>query len=178
MLPPVLLVGSVHDFSVNAVIYQSQEEEIQALLAPQGLRQTMGWNLPSWQRDSVWSMEQQKSFLESIFLGLGTGTYVVTTIEFDQAGKILPTSGLLIDGQQRLGSIAKFVNNEIAIFDGIYYKDLPSSEQLARFRTVKFPRYEVSGRTPEKELKELYYRLNFGGSEHTYHDLNRLLSES
>ncbi|MEG1680878.1 MAG: DUF262 domain-containing protein, partial [Stenotrophomonas sp.] len=64
-------------------------------------RNLLAYVLPPWQRDEVWSDHQKRRFIEGIFLGLGTGYYVVHAPDWDECGQ-RPMSGWLIDGQQRL----------------------------------------------------------------------------
>lgn len=133
-------------------------------------RQLLNLVLPPWQRAFVWTEEQQRAFVEGIFLGLGTGFYVVNGRDYD-GDRDLPMSGWLLDGQQRITSIARFVKGEITVFDGIRYSDLSIGEKRRRFDNVTFPCIELEYQADEALLKELYRRLNFGGTAHTAADL-------
>lgn len=172
-LPDVIHRGRECPCTIDFLIYNQQNTDLLEAL-PSGYHRVMGFNLPPWQRDAVWEDDQSQCFIESIFLGLGTGHYVVTNLEYDEAGNILKTSCLLMDGQQRLTAIQRFINNEFSIFGGIYFRDLSRTQVLTRFRQVKFPYVEVSASTPEPVLKEMYRRLNHGGTPHTCDDMARL----
>lgn len=174
-LPEPLLEGKDRAYTIDALIAQDGDETLSDE-APKGFRKLMGFNLPSWQRDLVWTLGQQTHFIESIFLGLGTGYYVATDVEFSEArkGEMLPTSLLLLDGQQRITAIDNFIKNRLPVFNGIYYDDLTMPQKRFRFRHVGFPCVEVSANTDEQTLKELYHRLNFGGVAHTEADMARL----
>lgn len=74
--------------------------------------------LPPWQRPPSWNLDQQVQFIEGIFLGLGTGYYVINGRDYDDQGHDKPMSGWLIDGQQRITAIARFFHGEISIFGG------------------------------------------------------------
>lgn len=136
-------------------------------------RPLLCWILPPWQRAEVWSMERKKAFIEGIFLGLGTGFYVVHQPEYHGDGA-LPMSGWLLDGQQRLSAIRDFVQGDLAIFDGVKYSDLSVGEQRRRFLSVVFPCVELEYQPDEQRLRDLYLRMNFGGMPHTESDLQRL----
>lgn len=172
-LPEPILKGRERPFTLDNILFNAKNDTLMEAL-PSGYRRVMGYNLPPWQRDLVWTDDQCQQFIESIFLGLGTGTYVVTDLEHDQDGNVLKTSCLLLDGQQRLTAIERFINNEFGVFDGIHYGDLTVVQQRLRFRHTTFPCVEISALTPEPVLKEMYYRLNHGGTAHTDADFESL----
>lgn len=177
-LPDLLLAGRERPYTLDALLHQAKDAEL-AREMPQGYRKIMGFNLPPWQRGQVWSLPQQQRFIESIFLGLGTGNYVTTTIEFaPDGGGMLNTSLLLLDGQQRITAIQNFVNNTLPVFGDIYYDDLTNAQKRTRFRHTTFPCVEVSALAPESVLKEMYYRLNHGGTAHNEADIETLRLEN
>lgn len=141
-------------------------------LAP-GERRVLCWVLPPWQRPEVWEEGRKRAFIEGIFLGLGTGTYVVHQPDWDESGR-KPMSGWLIDGQQRISAIRDFVQGDLTIFDGLRYADLDEVERRRRFLHLVFPYVELPYQEDEKFLRELYLRLNFGGVPHTQADLDRV----
>ncbi|HBO5514604.1 TPA: DUF262 domain-containing protein [Pseudomonas aeruginosa] len=136
-------------------------------------RQLLNLVLPTWQREFVWTEEQQRAFVEGIFLGFGTGYYVINGRDYE-GGNDRYMSGWLLDGQQRISSIARFVKGEITVFDGIRYSDLSIGEKRRRFDNVVFPCIELEYQADEELLKALYRRLNFGGTAHTDADLQLL----
>jgi hypothetical protein len=137
-------------------------------------RRLLNLVLPPWQRPVVWTEAQQVRFIEGIFLGLGTGYYVVNGRDYEYAGADKPMSGWLIDGQQRITAIARFIADEIAIFGGVHYSDLSIGEKRRRFDNLTFPCFELGYEDDESKLKVLYHRLNFSGIAHTQEDLQRL----
>lgn len=132
-------------------------------------RQLLNLVLPPWQREFVWTEAQQRSFVEGIFLGFNPGYYVINGRDYE-GGSDRYMSGWLLDGQQRITSIARFVKDEITVFDGIRYSDLSLGEKRRRFDNVIFPCIELEYQVDEALLKELYRRLNFGGTAHTASD--------
>lgn len=137
-------------------------------------RQVLNLVLPPWQRPAVWTEQQQIQFIEGIFLGLGTGYYVINGRDYDDDGQDKPMSGWLIDGQQRITAISRFVNGKFGVFEGIYYSDLSLAEKRRRFDNLIFPCVELEYQEDEELLKELYRRLNFSGTAHTQADFDRL----
>lgn len=165
-LPTPLLAGCTREFEIDTIMHQARSGYAMGKLAT-GDRQLMGFNLPPWQRPLVWTEAQKVSFIEGIFLGLGTGYYVTHQTEWDRHGEPLPMSGWLLDGQQRISSIDDFVNDRIAVFEGIRYSQLDRVTQIRRFRNQSFPCIEIPYQSDEGRLMELYRRLNFSGTAHT-----------
>ncbi|OUV22975.1 MAG: hypothetical protein CBC55_02730 [Gammaproteobacteria bacterium TMED95] len=171
-IPKPIDLGRTRDFRVeDAVIsYRKHCEAVEAGLplkrTVEAERYACGFPLPSFQRPAVWTTEQKAKFIESIFLGLHIGTYCVH--ESDWTGvaeaKIVPFSGWLLDGQQRLLTIEDYINDKFKVFD-LYFSDLTKAE-VRRFMNTPFKRHEVALHD-EAKIKDLYNRLNFGGTAHT-----------
>lgn len=166
LLPEPILRGSQRSYSISVLW-----EATSALPTQDTERQLLGLVLPPWQRPVVWTEQQQISFLEGVFLGLGTGFYVVNGRDFEHDGEEMAMSGWLIDGQQRITAIARFLHGELSVFNGIRYADMRRGEQRRRFDNVIFPCIELDYQSDENVLKELYRRLNFSGTAHTAADL-------
>lgn len=169
-LPARLLAGRTREYSIGHLL---EAAPIGATVAEE--RRLLVWVLPPWQRDEVWTTNQKRRFIEGVFLGLGTGFYVVHAPDWDECGE-RPMAGWLIDGQQRLSAIRDFIEDKLEIFDGIRYSDLDKPTKLRRFLRVSFPCLELEYQEDEERLRELYSRLNFSGTAHTAADLNRLIS--
>lgn len=160
-LPKPLLTGTMHDYGIGALV------DIPAPVpAVPSERRLMNLTLPPWQRPEVWSADQKRRFVEGIWLGLGTGYYVVHGSDWDDAGNPKPMSGWLLDGQQRISALRDFLAGEMVIFGDVRFTDLSVPDQM-RFKRRPFPRRELDFTDNEDTLKELYDRLNFGGTPHT-----------
>jgi len=77
---------------------------------PKGLRTVMGMILPEWQRPFVWTDRQCISFIESAWRGVPLGTYTLNM----RMGS--PFDGYLIDGQQRMRAIERYLSDEYPVF--------------------------------------------------------------
>ena len=160
-LPGRLLRGRTRDFDIGSLFERSVvSDELEA-----GERRLLCFLLPPWQRPEVWTELQKRRFIEGIFLGLGTGYYVVNQSDWNEGGA-LPMSGWLIDGQQRLSAIRDFGAGKLTIFDGLTYGGLTGAEQAGRFKRIVFPCLEIDYQADESLLRGLYDRLNFGGTAH------------
>lgn len=166
VLPVPILEGVQRSYSISALW-----EGTPARATVEKERELLNLVLPPWQRDLCWTLEQQIKYIEGIFLGLGTGYYVVNGRDFDNDGSDTRMSGWLIDGQQRITAIARFISGEICIFGGIFYRDLSPADKRRRFDSIIFPCIELNYQEDETVLKELYRRLNYGGTPHTQEDL-------
>lgn len=145
-----------------------------------GERRILNQIVPPWQRPEVWTQAQKASFIEGVILGLGAGYYVVNGTDYDPneeaRGRVQskPMSGWLLDGQQRITAVRDFISDGLPIFDGLRYSNLSVPEQRLRFDNVVFTRVQLDYCDDEDKLKELYRRLNFGGTSHTQDDLERV----
>lgn len=169
LLPEPILNGTQRSYSISSLW-----EGTPAKPTSDDERQILNLVLPRWQRPVCWSEKQQVKFLEGVCLGLTTGSYVINGRDYDKSGNDLPMSGWLLDGQQRITAIARFIQGEIAIFGSVRYSDLSIGERRRRFDNVIFPCIELEYQADEEVLKELYRRLNFSGTAHTQEDLDLL----
>ncbi|MEF1300490.1 DUF262 domain-containing protein [Vibrio owensii] len=126
-------------------------------------RMVLGHPLPNWQRPHEWTETQSIRFIESAWLGLHIGTYVVNGRDWDENGVDIEFSGALLDGQQRLTAIELYLDDAFPVF-GWYWSQLTRREQR-RFERISFTSEEVNI-WDEAELRELSDRLAFGGTAH------------
>lgn len=166
LLPAPILDGCNRAYSISGLW-----EGTPANPSTPSERRILNLVLPTWQRPVRWSDAQQIRFIEGIFLGFGTGIYVVNGRDYENDGTDKPMSGWLLDGQQRITAIARFKAGEIAVFGGVRYPDMGRPEQLRRFDNVVFPCIELEYTADEAKLMQLYHRLNFSGTAHTTEDL-------
>jgi hypothetical protein len=126
-------------------------------------RRVLGYKLPVYQREGVWSDEQSIRFITSVYLGIGLGTFMVNR-SFNHESLDM----ILLDGQQRLMSLQRYWLNELAVpgEDGVAYTwgDLTKEEQAHFFR-MSFPWIDTAYETDEK-CRLAYNLHNFGGVAH------------
>lgn len=132
-------------------------------------RYVCGYPIPPFQRELVWTNDQEIAFIESIWLGLPIGTYNIHKMEWSHDSKLKrgisaeKFSGWLIDGQQRLNTIERYWNDEFKVFD-LYWSELERVEVI-RFKNTKFPYFE-SSLWDEGKIRTLYNLMAFGGTSH------------
>ena len=127
-------------------------------------RRVLGYKLPEWQRQEVWTDGQCIRFIESIWLGVGLGAFMVN---MRQGAPIADM--VLLDGQQRLRSIERYWADHISV-SGEDRKEHYWSEftplERAHFYRIPFPWIQTQYET-DQELRDAYDRHNFGGTPNT-----------
>lgn len=90
-----------------------------------------------YQRGYVWTEEQKKALITTIYKGLDAGRIIVHTHPWDYQEKMVRSgytdfaSRDVVDGKQRLLTVLSFVNDEFADEYGNYFTDLSNSAQRA-----------------------------------------------
>lgn len=121
-------------------------------------RVVMGYQLPTWQRGLVWSVEQIERLIESIWLGIPIGTWTFNRV-YDRP----ELDDLLIDGQQRLYAIEQYLDDKVTVF-GHKWSEVTRIDRRV-FEDTVFPSY-ITETEDEKYLRNYYNMMNFGGTAH------------
>lgn len=160
-LPPKDLLHSAREkqFSLSEFTRYIDTKPERAL--EPGERALFGFIVPAFQRPVVWTTLQSIRFIESLWLSHDVGRYLVNIHETRTGlGKY---DRVLLDGQQRLTAIQRYMRDEFEVF-GAKYSELSKPEEL-RFQRRGFTRFETSLDNLE-DLRELYERLAYGGVPH------------
>lgn len=160
-IPTPLLKGVTHAYDIDRLFLTPSSTGSPV----SGERSLLGLMLPPWQRSEVWTDFQKVRYVEGIFHGFGLGTYVINGMDWQKDGARKPMSGWLIDGQQRIGAIRDFVQGRLTIFEDVTFGSL-SAPEAKRFLRRNFDCFELEYSEDENQLKDLYDRLNFGGTPH------------
>lgn len=115
---------------------------------------------PDFQRNEVWSIAAQIMLIDTIMQGIPIPKIYIKSVMNE--GK---TYRVVIDGQQRLTAILKFVENELPLkkpYSGVYsgkvFEELPDDIQNEILR-YKIDINEIFNPT-EAEIRDLYSRVN------------------
>jgi uncharacterized protein with ParB-like and HNH nuclease domain len=163
VMPEPLDLGSARKFILGNLVNHAKDFKIDPKGYPVAERMILGYPLPDWQRTLKWSVSQDIAFIESIWLGIPIGFYVVNKFDWLADGSPHPMSGLLLDGQQRFYALERYLEDEIPVF-GHYWSELPVKDRR-RFMNTPFPSYETS-LEDDHQARDIYNRLNFGGTPH------------
>lgn len=174
-IPERLDQGKFSDSTINALHHNYLDHlrligEGKTLTTDTADRYVCGYPVPSFQRDHVWSRDQEISFIGSVWLGIPIGTYNIHESKWDSVDgntKAVKYSGWVIDGQQRLTALENYWNNQFPVFD-LFWKDLTPPE-TRRFLMTKFGFFE-SSLWDEVLIRALYNRMAFGGTPHKPED--------
>lgn len=168
LMPEPIMHGSTGNFTMGELVLnvkKRDEADERSLWVPDQ-EMIAGFFLPPFQRPPVWTENQNILFLESAWMEVHLGTYVVNQCaKFDRKiNKFHYTDRWLIDGQQRLRAVESYLLDGFPVF-GYRWSELDKIEQR-RFGTVSFARTTIQ-ESDETKLRLLYNRLNFGGVAHT-----------
>lgn len=117
---------------------------------------------PPFQRRSVWSLDYQRFFVDTVLRGLPSPP-IFLEIEIEPG---TPTKYNVLDGKQRLSAVFEFMNNEFHLaayqaeegFEDAYWEDLPRALQN-QFVNYVFSVENITD-TSEAELRDAFKRLN------------------
>lgn len=159
-MPARLNLGQHHSFTIgHTMMVRERWNRNDYGVQRDGLRSVMGFNLPSWQRGLVWTDAQSISFIESAWRGINLGTYT-----YNQAGIGSPYDMLLIDGQQRMYALQRYLDDEFPVF-GWHWSEVTESDRNAFDMGTIFAAY-VTRSEDEAFLRSYYNLMNFGGVAH------------
>ena len=127
---------------------------------PDGRRMVMGYALPAWQRDLVWTDDQQIRLLESAWRGLNIGTYTINHSPRYRG----PFDNLLIDGQQRLYALQRYFEGAFPVF-GYRWSEITEADRRGILMSRHFSSY-ITRTDDEDYLRNYYNMMNFGGTAH------------
>lgn len=158
-IPAPILEGRLRLYTLGHLI-----EGAEVPVPRDGERVLLRQVLPPWQRPEVWSLEQKRNFVESLFLGMSCGIYVVNGLDWDENGR-KPMAGWVLDGQQRLSALRDFFFGGMVVFEDVTFESLSSAQRM-RFLRKPLGCHELDYIADEAVLKGVYNRLNFGGTPH------------
>jgi len=166
-LPKPLLRGTTSSRSISDLM-REREPKYETMFAPN--QEKLGhYYIPPFQRPAVWTKEQSAKLIESVHLGIAIGAVVVSNEGQYRNGKYSPTADWIIDGQQRMRAIDAYLKDELTVFVGTPSEHVFSQldkPQKRRFTGTPVG-FIVLDNCSEELLREIYNRMNFGGTDHT-----------
>ena len=121
--------------------------------------------IPDYQRELVWGEAIQSKFIESVLLGLPIPSIFVADIPGEKNEARLE----IIDGVQRIRTLARFINNELKLEDleklkklnDFRFSDLPLPRQR-RFKRTTLRIIELTDKADEATRIDMFKRINNG----------------
>ncbi|NOU06010.1 MAG: DUF262 domain-containing protein [Hyphomicrobiaceae bacterium] len=124
--------------------------------------------VPDYQREFVWTQQQQSRFIESVLIGLPIPYLFVADVRSEDEQK----DGRLeiVDGTQRIRTLAEFVEDKLTLSDldklpllnGKRATDLLPSRQR-RFKRTTIRLIELTEHADEETRRDMFDRINSGG---------------
>lgn len=111
---------------------------------------------PYFQRNLVWRNIHKQDFIKTILLGFPFPQIFLAKggIDVDE----LTTISMIVDGQQRMGSILEYIDNKLDV-EGEFFADL-TREQKDNFLTYEVAIIELQMEAADPQIKEVFKRLN------------------
>lgn len=119
--------------------------------------------VPDYQRELNWPEEHQSQFIESVLMGLPIPMLFLADVE-GQEGR-----AEIVDGSQRVRTLARFMNNELRLsglkkldkLNNFTFADLPLIRQR-RFGRHTMRMIELREGTDEEVRRDIFNRINTG----------------
>lgn len=119
--------------------------------------------IPDYQRELVWPDEHQSRFIESVLMGLPIPLLFVADVK-GQEGRVE-----IVDGSQRVRTLARFMKNELKLsglerltkLNGFKFSDLPLIRQR-RFGRHTMRMIELREGAEEEVRRDIFSRINTG----------------
>ena len=132
--------------------------------------------IPDYQRDMVWTPKQQSRFIESILIKLPVPFIFAADVGYgDREGTLE-----IIDGSQRIRTLDNFLSNRLELVglkkltnaNGMYFSDFSKPRQM-RFMRASVRVIELTEKADEDARREMFDRLNSGGTRLTSMEVRR-----
>lgn len=122
-----------------------------------------------YQRPFVWSLEDKKLLVESIYQGIDCGKVLVRLRGWDEL-KNMQSKGEtelffkdIVDGKQRLNAIKEFLEDKYTDLHGNYYSDLSYYCQHKFLNHQLFSYAEIPENSKDEDVIIQFLKLNFCG---------------
>jgi Protein of unknown function DUF262 len=132
--------------------------------------------IPDYQREMVWTPKQQSRFIESILIKLPVPFIFAADVGHgDREGGLE-----IIDGSQRIRTLDNFLSNKLVLVGlkkltqaiGMRFSDLSKPRQM-RFKRTTVRVIELTEKADEDARREMFDRLNSGGTALTTMEVRR-----
>ncbi len=132
--------------------------------------------IPDYQREMVWTPKQQSRFIESILIKLPVPFIFAADVGVgDREGSLE-----IIDGSQRIRTLDNFLSNKLQLIGlkkltqaiGMRFSDLSKPRQM-RFKRTTVRVIELTEKADEDARREMFDRLNSGGTRLTTMEVRR-----
>lgn len=136
----------------------------------------------SFQRDQVWTIDQKRALIRSLFLDMPIGNFYINRVPiFDRdvyrENNLSEIDNVVFDGKQRLSAILEYLNSEFSVhFEGhdIFAYNIEESVRNRIFsKTVNVYETEFSNLN---DLIDYYVLINSNQTKHSKEEIDKALS--
>ncbi len=121
---------------------------------------------PDYQRDYVWTHEDQQRYLDTLMGGRDLGRFIIVDRKY-------PLPDQVLDGKQRLNCLNLFIRSEIA-WRGVYWHELSQRDRnRLDDRVVQIARVDED-RYTRADLLRIFLEVNAGGVPQSDEHLNHV----
>ncbi len=166
--------GKIHTVHFNLMQSRQDPKDHYNFKKPEE-RSALGYIIPPFQRDLVWTDEQKIRFIDSARRCIPLGTYTVNLTfgikeckRIEDGREYYIGEGWLLDGQQRLNALEEFFDDKFPVH-GEFWSNLSRDQRHQFLMTPNFAYYETNFQT-ELECREYYDLMNFSGTPHQEHE--------
>lgn len=132
--------------------------------------------IPDYQREMVWTPKQQSRFIESILIKLPVPFIFAADVGHGEREGALE----IIDGSQRIRTLDNFLSNKLELIglkkltqaNTMRFSDLSKPRQM-RFKRTTVRVIELTEKADEDARREMFDRLNSGGTPLTTMEVRR-----
>jgi len=150
--------GGWGEYPLDSVFVRQETRTVSAVLDRVKRKR---WILdPDFQRDFVWTTDQQSKLIESCLMRIPIPVFYVAEME---DGRIV-----VVDGLQRITTFARYVGNDFRLkgldskeIEGKFFRDLPVNYQ-ERILDTQLIMYILDRKAPERARLDIFERVNSG----------------
>ncbi|MCT4687303.1 DUF262 domain-containing protein [Vallitalea sp.] len=141
---------------------------------------------PHYQRNNIWKIDKQVSFIESLFMGIVIPPIYV--VEIPEEDLLKGNKYEVVDGKQRLNTIKDFLENQICLKEKHleYYADIYGNktfsaikneynEQIKEFLSSVLDVYVITANSPEFTKYDIFARLNKGSEKLKVNEIRKAI---
>lgn len=123
---------------------------------------------PDFQREHVWTKDQQRAYIEYVLQGGEVGqTLIFNCTNWDDANT--PGIFVLVDGKQRMEAVRSFLRDEIKVFGDNVCSEMGKLTMIGPTFIVRICKLMTKADT-----LRLYLSINAGGTPHSTAEIKRV----
>lgn len=127
-----------------------------------------------YQRDLCWTLEDERSFIESIYHDIDCGTILVRKYSWKalerkiRQGETEVAFKDIVDGKQRINTLIRFVTDQFTDAHGNYFSDLSAQAQHKFENSQALGFAQMNEDVTDEDVLEAFLSVNFAGKPMSY----------